>query len=133
MIQSRPHFGPADTTYSSLVDVLRQRAQDTPDRLAYQFLVDGQLEGGRLTYAELQAGADAISARLLGSAERGDRALLLYPPGHEFLLAFFGCLQAGIIDQKLTALQGMKDQLDQKLDSYRGWLAKLGEQENAQT
>jgi len=97
MIQSLLHSGSTDTTYSSLVDVLRKRAHDTPERLAYQFLVDGQIEGARLTYVELQAGAEAISAQLLASSERGDRALLLYPPGHEFLLAFFGCLQAGII------------------------------------
>lgn len=41
--------------------------------------------------------------------------------------------QAGIIDQKLTALQDMKDQLEQKLALYRGWLANLDEQEKAQT
>ena len=41
--------------------------------------------------------------------------------------------QTGIIDQKLTALQDMKDQLDQKLTLFRGWLAHLDEQEKAQT
>lgn len=41
--------------------------------------------------------------------------------------------QAGIIEQKRTALQDMRDQLEQKLALYRGWLAKLDEQEKAQT
>jgi DNA-binding transcriptional MerR regulator len=41
--------------------------------------------------------------------------------------------QAGIIEQKRTALQDMKDQLEQKLALYRGWLAHLDEQEKAQT
>ena len=41
--------------------------------------------------------------------------------------------QAGIIDQKLTALQDMNDQLEQKLALYRGWLANLDKQEKAQT
>ncbi len=36
--------------------------------------------------------------------------------------------QAGIIDQKLTALQDMNDQLEQKLALYRGWLANLDKQ-----
>ena len=41
--------------------------------------------------------------------------------------------QAGIIDQKLTALQDMNDQLEQKLALYRGWLANLDKLEKAQT
>ena len=41
--------------------------------------------------------------------------------------------QAGIIEQKRTALQDMQDQLEQKLAQYHGWLAKLDEQEKAQT
>jgi acyl-CoA synthetase (AMP-forming)/AMP-acid ligase II len=27
----------------------------------------------------------------------GDRAVLLYPPGPEFILAFVGCLFAGVV------------------------------------
>ena len=81
----------------SLVDLLRQRAEAMPDRLAYQFLVDGRHEGPRLTYAELDQRARAIAAVLRRVAPRGARALLMYPAGLEFLPAFFGCLNAGII------------------------------------
>ncbi len=83
--------------FQSLVDLLRIRALKTPDRLAYQILVDGQTEGPRLTYRQLHDAAQAVAARLLQVAQCGDRALLLYPPGQEFLIAFFGCLRAGII------------------------------------
>ena len=29
--------------------------------------------------------------------QRGDRAVLLFPPGLDFIVAFFGCLLAGVI------------------------------------
>ncbi len=88
---------PQDFDHSSLVDLLRRRAGERPNELAYQFLTDGQAEGARLTYEQLYVESKAIAERLLACARRGDRALLLYPPGPEFLLAFFGCLHAGII------------------------------------
>jgi DNA-binding transcriptional MerR regulator len=37
--------------------------------------------------------------------------------------------QAAIIDQKLSALQDMKNLLDEKLTQYRGWLDHLDEQD----
>ncbi len=97
MIERRPQSTTSQNDHESLVDLLRTRRKNTPDQLAYQFLVDGQTEGARLTYRQLDDAAQAIARRLLEVGQRGDRALLLYPPGHEFLLAFFGCLRAGII------------------------------------
>lgn len=81
----------------SLVELLRCRAVRGPDQLAYQFLIDGQHAGPSLTYRQLHLAAQVIAARLSESAERGSRALLLYPQGVDFLIAFFGCLQAGVI------------------------------------
>ncbi|WP_434383093.1 aminotransferase class III-fold pyridoxal phosphate-dependent enzyme [Melittangium boletus] len=83
--------------HATLVDVLAHRAHHQPEALAYLFLVDGEQEEQRLTYAELDARARAIAASLLGHCVPGDRALLLYPPGLEFIAAFFGCLYAGVI------------------------------------
>ena len=88
---------PDPATYASLADLLRRRRDNSPDQLAYQFLVDGSAEGARLTYQQLDEGARAVAAQLLTRAKPGDRALLLYPPGHEFLLAFFACLRVGVI------------------------------------
>ena len=81
----------------SLVELLRCRAERSPDQLAYQFLIDGQHAGPSLTYGQLHRAAQVIAARLSDTAERGSRALLLYPQGVDFLVAFFGCLQAGVI------------------------------------
>ena len=94
---------PKPASFSSLVNLLGRRRQDSPKRMAYQFLVDSCREGPRLTYEGLDDAANSVASRLVAVANRGDRALLLYPPGHEFLSAFFGCLKAGIVAVPLSA------------------------------
>lgn len=83
--------------HSDLVDVLLDRAARTPDLLAFRFLEDGLERENTLTYGELGAKARAIAASLQERGARGERALLLYPPGTEYVAAFFGCLLAGAI------------------------------------
>src|SRR5262249_33981649 len=58
---------------------------------------DGGTEERRITYADLDRDARAIAARLLASCRSGDRALLVYPPGLEFVSALFGCFYAGVV------------------------------------
>ena len=82
---------------ATLVDLLRWRAHHQPDRLAYTFLKDGEEEEAQYTYAELDRKARTIAANLSKEGRVGDRALLLYPAGLEYIAAFFGCLYAGII------------------------------------
>ncbi|MFL6199525.1 MAG: MupA/Atu3671 family FMN-dependent luciferase-like monooxygenase [Thermoanaerobaculia bacterium] len=77
-----------------LVDLLRVRASERPDRPAYTFLRDGEAEDAALSYGGLQTRARAIGAALQRLGARGERALLLYPAGLEFIAAFFGCLHA---------------------------------------
>ena len=83
--------------FSNLVELIRWRAQDTPDKVAYTFLVDGEREELTLTYKELDLSACAIAAHLQKQGMSGERALLLYPSGLEFIAAFFGCLYAGVV------------------------------------
>src|SRR5690349_17515686 len=81
----------------TLVDLLRWRALHQSDRRAYTFLIDGETDEVALTYWELDRQARAIGAMLQRVAAPGERALLLYPPGPEYIAAFFGCLYAGVI------------------------------------
>ncbi|MFP5287116.1 MAG: fatty acyl-AMP ligase, partial [Thermoanaerobaculia bacterium] len=76
---------------------MRLRAEEAPGRRIYTFLRDGEEESASLTLAELDMGARAVAAWLQGSEMRGERALLLFPPGLPFITAFFGCLYAGAI------------------------------------
>ena len=83
--------------WSTLVDLLQERAGREPDKVAYTYLADDGGEECRLTYAALDKRARAIAATLQGRVGGGERALLLYPQGLEFVAAFFGCLYAGIV------------------------------------
>jgi acyl-CoA synthetase (AMP-forming)/AMP-acid ligase II len=77
--------------------MLRRRALQQPEHRAYTYLLDGEIEAAHLTYAALDRQARAIGALLQSCSASGERALLLYPTGLEFIAAFFGCLYAGVI------------------------------------
>jgi acyl-CoA synthetase (AMP-forming)/AMP-acid ligase II/alkylation response protein AidB-like acyl-CoA dehydrogenase len=72
-------------------------ATSRPERVVFTFLRDGEVESGSLTFGELRRRALALAARLTLLGARGDRAILLYAQGLEFVVAFFGCLYAGVI------------------------------------
>ncbi|WP_019504308.1 fatty acyl-AMP ligase [Pleurocapsa sp. PCC 7319] len=82
--------------FSTLVELLSYRAQNQPDYTTYTFLQHGE-EVNRLTYFALDRQARAIAASLQSMEATSKRALLLYPPGLEFIAAFFGCLYAGVV------------------------------------
>src|SRR6185295_14047079 len=88
---------PGRSPEGTLLQVLRGRALEHPDRPAYTFLAEGEEEDARLTFGELDARARALGARLQRLGLAGERALLLYPPGLEFVSGFLGCLYAGVI------------------------------------
>lgn len=81
---------------STLVDLLRLRAQQDPQSLAYSFHYSEQ-ERVEISYGELDAKARAIAAALQREHAPGDRAVILYPPGLEYIAAYFGCLYAGMV------------------------------------
>jgi len=82
---------------TTLVEILRHRAQNQPNKTAYTFLKDGETQEVSLTYAQLDQRARAIAAKLQSIVAPGDRALLLYHTGLSYIAAFFGCLYAGVI------------------------------------
>ena len=102
--------------FSTLLELLRFRAKYQSQQRAYTFLKDGEIESQQLTYGELDRQARAIAAQLQQLGAPGQRVLLLYPPGLEFITAFFGCLYAGMVaapaypprrNQKMTRLQAI--------------------------
>lgn len=82
--------------YSTLVELTQTRAQRTPHTVAYTYLVNED-EEQTLTYAQVDERARAIAAVLIDMGLQGQRALLLYMPGLDYLTAFFGCLYAGVV------------------------------------
>ena len=83
----------------TLVDVVREQGDRQGDAVFLRYLVTGDVLGPavELTYGDLVRRASVIAATLLRHGAAGDRALLLYPSGGEFVAAYVGCLFAGIV------------------------------------
>ena len=103
---------------ASLVALLRSRAETAGDAVSHRFLRDGLEVTGELTYAGLDRRARAAAVELLTRARPGDRVLLVYPPGLEFLVGFFGSLYAGMIP--VPAYPPRPPQIDERLRAIAG-------------
>jgi 8-amino-7-oxononanoate synthase len=116
IVEGTKNFPEIDLPFTTLVELLQVRAVEQADRPAFTFLIDGEREESVLTYAELDLKAKAIAAYLKTRISVGDRVLLLYPSGLEYIIAFFGCLYAGAIavpvyppkrNQKISRLEAI--------------------------
>ncbi|MBD2682800.1 MULTISPECIES: non-ribosomal peptide synthetase/type I polyketide synthase [Nostoc] len=103
---------------TNIIDILHNRALHQPDQKGFIFLQDGERESNSLTYKQLEQEARAIAIQLQSLNATNSRALLIYPPGLEFITAFFGCLYAQVVavpvypprrNQKLSRLQTIID------------------------
>lgn len=81
---------------NTLLDLLRKRAGENPERLTYRYIQDDDSEIITITYGELDRRARALGSWLESFGAGGQRALLLFPPGLDYIAAFFGCLYAGV-------------------------------------
>jgi len=114
--------------------------------VVYRFLPgDGKAER-RITYAELDQRARSMAARIQEATRVGDRALLLVPPGIDYVVAYFASLYAGAVavpayppnprrpDPRIPGIVGDCEPtvaittaaLLSKLDQWRGSDAKVG-------
>ena len=83
-----------ETKLSTLIDLLRLRSVNEPTLTAYRFLAGAESEITHITYGELDLRARAVAVLLQRRNLQDQRVLLLYPPGLDFIVAFFGCLYA---------------------------------------
>ncbi|MFN3358963.1 MAG: AMP-binding protein, partial [Pseudomonas sp.] len=81
----------------TLVQSLQRRAAQTPDQVALRFLAESAEHSLVLSYRDLDRRARTIAAALQANAAPGERAVLLFPSGPDYVAAFFGCLYAGVI------------------------------------
>ncbi|HZO71121.1 MAG TPA: fatty acyl-AMP ligase [Ktedonobacteraceae bacterium] len=97
----KEHFATKDylfdlpKTSATFVSLLQKHAGATPERQAYVFQEDDAQTS--LTYLELHQKAQALGAWLQRHVPQGERALLLCPPGFDYIVALFGCFYAGVI------------------------------------
>jgi acyl-CoA synthetase (AMP-forming)/AMP-acid ligase II len=81
---------------TTIVSILRQRAAEKGQAPLFTLLKDGEKIDRTLSFEQLDGRARSIAARLQALSLGGERALLLFPPGLEFIEALFGCLYAKV-------------------------------------
>ena len=103
---------------TSIPDVLRERASLQPNDPAFTFIDYEQDWAGvpeTLTWSQLYRRTSNVAHELSRSASSGDRAVILAPQGLEYIAAFLGALQAGLIAVPLSAPTGGVH--DERVDS----------------
>nr|WP_269455615.1 type I polyketide synthase [Micromonospora narathiwatensis] len=81
----------------TLVDQFRAVLLGHPEASTYRFLVDGEDDELVISNADMDRRARAIAATLRERVNEGDRALIVCPPGLDYLASFLGCLYARVI------------------------------------
>lgn len=79
------------------MDIARRRATENPDAVAFIYPGAGEEPDLHLTYGELDARARALAVLLAEHKAQGERVLLFYLPGSEFMIGMLACLYAGAI------------------------------------
>jgi acyl-CoA synthetase (AMP-forming)/AMP-acid ligase II len=81
----------------TLVDLFQQRVENQTDAVMYIYLRDGELDEEQISYSGMEQRVRRIAAWLQDRRLAGERALLLFPPGLDFIAAYLGCLYAGVV------------------------------------
>lgn len=77
------------------IDILQKRAELTPNRAAFTFYANG--EKNEITFNELDYKVRSLASILQQKKLKGERALLLYPPGFDYIIGYLACLYSGVI------------------------------------
>jgi len=99
---------PAPRDPPDLVEHCRTLARTRPGDRAFVWLADGEVETSSLTFGELDARARALGEELERRGLAGERALLVYSGGLEFVCAFLGCLYARVVAVPLSPPRGSR-------------------------
>lgn len=94
--------------FSTWLDALQYQAESVPDKIAFTFLGESGEELARLTFFDLYMKARSMASIIEDHCQPGERVLLLYPPGLDYVLAFYGCLFAGVVAVPLYSPQNKR-------------------------
>lgn len=82
---------------NSVTELVRSRADSQGDKRIYTFLKNGETEAGHLSFAEVDRASRVVASTLQETTAAGERVLLMYAPGLDFITGFLGCLYAGVV------------------------------------
>ncbi len=85
------------TIYKSVGDILFKNSVKYDKKPSYIFLPDGEKSENTLTYQSLESKSINIASNIQQEVKKGDRVLILTPPGLDYIIGFLGCLITGAI------------------------------------
>jgi len=99
----------------TLIDLLRYRSEQHGEQKVISFLRYDGTEEQALSFAALDIKARAVATLLKEQGIAiGERAMLLYQPSIDYIVAFFGCLYAGV-----TPIPVFAPRLNQSIERIR--------------
>ncbi len=98
----------ANASGETLLHIFHKHINQTPDKVLYRFFANGEEETDSRTFTELYERSKIIASNILQHVSPGDRVLLLFPSGLDFLDAFYGCMLAGVIAVPAFPPQGKR-------------------------
>lgn len=91
----------------TLFDIVERHALGQPHATAFTF-IGNEGEVSTLTYAQLALRVRTIAAQLQTFHKQGDRILLMYQPGLDFIEAILACFAAGMVAVPVQPLQNRR-------------------------
>lgn len=82
---------------STIIDCLQHYSQVQPEAPVYTFVEKGTKAAQSLSYRMLDNYSQVLASTLREKGLQGERAILLFPPGLEFMVALFACFYAGCL------------------------------------
>jgi acyl-CoA synthetase (AMP-forming)/AMP-acid ligase II/acyl carrier protein len=113
----------ATSEWNSLVDVARDRAEHHPTDRVITFL-KGDTDEDTLSLAEVDERARELAATIQARELGGERVLLLFPPGLDYVIGFWACLYAKAV--AVPAYPPDPKQLDRTLPRLAGIIRDSG-------
>lgn len=112
---------------ATFIDVFKKQVSRHGDKKAFISIDDsGKEEADTITYQELEVYAKKIATQLTTKwhAQPGDRILLCYKQGIDFIAAFLGCLFAGMIPAPFSPMD--LSRIKTELDKFSALMADCG-------
>ena len=111
----RDNYSAGDLQHmGSIFPLLERQYRKRPQKSAVCFMDDKYMVKESLSYKDIQYKANCVAAvlRTRVGLHKGDRVLMCYPPGVDYVPAFLGCLRASVIPVVVSAPRSHKDARD---------------------
>lgn len=89
----------------TVADAMRRRADATPDRIAFRQITSAGV-ACTLSYGALAQRVEEMAGPLAARSRAGDRVLLVFGHGLDFIVAFLACQRAGLIPAPMSLPRG---------------------------